>query len=71
MNTIPCCKKCEIHLDYKTQNEYQCNNRECECHIPSNDWREEFDAQFKDLSEYVPAYWGEPDENGVVEHIRG
>lgn len=47
-----CCEKCEIYLDYKEKNEYQCNNENCLCHQPltketeKESWEEEFDAKF-------------------------
>ena len=28
----PCCKKCEIYLDYKDS--YQCSDGDCPCHLP-------------------------------------
>jgi len=34
MNKKPCCKECEIYLDYKDG--FQCNDGECHCHTKEN-----------------------------------
>jgi hypothetical protein len=46
MNQKPCCELCLIHLDYKTNNEYQCNSKDCLCHAKSDTERlnEHFDT---------------------------
>ncbi len=51
-----CCQKCLIYLDYKTNNEYQCNNRECECHTSSETpegWEESFDKEISEEAYYT------------------
>lgn len=47
----PCCKKCEIYLDYK--NSYQCNNNECNCHMTNQEEREDkLTCQIIDILKY-------------------